>query len=322
MSKAWRLRTPRSTWWKEYQQTQTFDQFKCAVPFRPNTVSSIQVAIVGDEELVARQMSLEQILKHVEVFMGFKVIQRGGLENPMPRMRLSAAGQRTSVDGVPQIGAHYVLAFLQGFVDPRAACTLAITPVDLYPPQHYDYVTGMTDPGDRLGLYSSARLYVDHLSTHRLSWGALADCVSDCVHLHQMVRSRRLELSKAFAKLLCRESLKLCGAQECSLLYCLMNPLPETDGHVPEAIAQLPFSLCCICLRKLQWLSQVDLLDRYSRIPPIINSWFFEEQIRKVPYCVSCQNALFHIQYTYNTFTDTYIYIKYKNNDNLVIFVP
>ena len=36
----------------------------------------------------------------------------GGLENPMPRMRLSAAGQRTSVDGVPQIGAHYVLAFL------------------------------------------------------------------------------------------------------------------------------------------------------------------------------------------------------------------
>ncbi|CAK9023041.1 unnamed protein product [Durusdinium trenchii] len=274
MSKAWRLRTPRSTWWKEYQQTQTFDQFKCAVPFRPNTVSSIQVAIVGDEELVARQMSLEQILKHVEVFMGFKVIQRGGLENPMPRMRLSAAGQRTSVDGVPQIGAHYVLAFLQGFVDPRAACTLAITPVDLYPPQHYDYVTGMTDPGDRLGLYSSARYFASHHEDGSSDTGTLELGVSTST---AMVRSRRLELSKAFAKLLCRESLKLCGAQECSLLYCLMNPLPETDGHVPEAIAQLPFSLCCICLRKLQWLSQVDLLDRYSRIPPIINSWFFEE---------------------------------------------
>eukprot|EP00913_Durusdinium_trenchii_P018666 g17541.t1 len=208
-------------------------------------------------------MSLEQILKHVEVFMGFKVIQRGGLENPMPRMRLSAAGQRTSVDGVPQIGAHYVLAFLQGFVDPRAACTLAITPVDLYPPQHYDY-DGSSDTGTlELGVSTSTA----------------------------MVRSRRLELSKAFAKLLCRESLKLCGAQECSLLYCLMNPLPETDGHVPEAIAQLPFSLCCICLRKLQWLSQVDLLDRYSRIPPIINSWFFEEQIRKVPRHSGCGNA-------------------------------
>ena len=39
---------------------------------------------------------------------------RGGSEHPMPRMRLSAAGQRTGVDGVPQIGGHYVLAFLQG----------------------------------------------------------------------------------------------------------------------------------------------------------------------------------------------------------------
>ena len=34
-----------------------------------------------------------------------------------------------------------------------------------------------------------------------------------------------------------------------------MNPLPEADGQ-PEAIGQLPFSLCCICLRKLQWLTQ------------------------------------------------------------------
>lgn len=29
-------------------------------------------------------------------------------------MRLSVAGQRMSLDGVPQIGAHFVLAFLQG----------------------------------------------------------------------------------------------------------------------------------------------------------------------------------------------------------------
>lgn len=38
----------------------------------------------------------------------------GGIDHPMPRMRLSAAGQRTSMDGLPQIGGHYVLAFLQG----------------------------------------------------------------------------------------------------------------------------------------------------------------------------------------------------------------
>ena len=41
--------------------------------------------------------------------------ETGGIDHPMPRMRLSAAGQRTSMDGLPQIGGHYVLAFLQGW---------------------------------------------------------------------------------------------------------------------------------------------------------------------------------------------------------------
>ena len=40
-----------------------------------------------------------------------------------------------------------------------------------------------------------------------------------------------------------------------------MNPLPEADGQ-PEAIAQLPFALCCICLRKLQWLTQAALSEQ------------------------------------------------------------
>ena len=35
----------------------------------------------------------------------------------------------------------------------------------------------------------------------------------------------------------------------CFILICLII--------LVQAIAQLPFSLCCICLRKLQWLSQV-----------------------------------------------------------------
>ncbi|CAJ1356389.1 unnamed protein product [Effrenium voratum] len=209
----------------------------------------------------------------------------GDSERPMPRMRLSAAGQRTAVDGVLQIGGHYVLAFLQGALDPRAACTLAVTPADLYPPENYDYVTGMTDPGDRLGLFSSARYFATHREeTQRASVFSEADSLRASESaLHgpgpgHSVRNRRIELSKIFAKLLCRETLKLCGAKECRLLHCLMNPMPEIDGQVvPEGISLLPFSLCCICLRKLQWLTQADLLDRYARIPAVTNAWFWEE---------------------------------------------
>ena len=49
-----------------------------------------------------------------ESFVRQKAPAIGGIDHPMPRMRLSAAGQRTSMDGLPQIGGHYVLAFLQG----------------------------------------------------------------------------------------------------------------------------------------------------------------------------------------------------------------
>ncbi|CAJ1433751.1 unnamed protein product [Effrenium voratum] len=285
ISQAWRLRTVSGSWWQEYQKTQTFDQFKCAMPFRPNTASTIHVVIIGDDEQLNRHINLEQVLKHLEVFIGFKVQIRGDSERPMPRMRLSAAGQRTAVDGVPQIGGHYVLAFLQGALDPRAACTLAVTPADLYPPENYDYVTGMTDPGDRLGLFSSARYFATHREeTQRASVFSEADSLRASESaLHgpgpgHSVRNRRIELSKIFAKLLCRETLKLCGAKECRLLHCLMNPMPEIDGQVvPEGISLLPFSLCCICLRKLQWLTQADLLDRYARIPAVTNAWFWEE---------------------------------------------
>jgi len=302
-SRAWTLRSPRHSWWEEYQKTQTFEDFKSAMPFRPNTASMIHIVIVGDEEQLERQMQLDQVLRHVEVFTGFKVVIRGKKDSPVPRMRLAASGQRTSVDGVPQIGAHFVLAFLQSFLDPRVACTLALTPVDLYPPEHYDYVTGMTDFQDRLGLYSSARYFStgsgeDH---HRQSleggWdgesvgrGSIRSDIPFSPSQHsfptspgshgalQATRTKRLELSKLFAKLLSREVMKLCGAKECRLLHCLMNPLPEMDSDVaPEAISQLPFSLCCICLRKLQWITQGDLLDRYARLAPVSHAWFWEE---------------------------------------------
>mmetsp|Transcript_1405 Transcript_1405/g.3219 ORF Transcript_1405/g.3219 Transcript_1405/m.3219 type:complete len:394 (-) Transcript_1405:56-1237(-) len=300
-AQAWTLRSPRFSWWEEYQKCQSFEDFKRAMPFRPNTANLIHIVIVGDDEQLLRLIHLESVLRHVEVFTGFRVLLRGGKDSPIPRMRLAASGQRTSVDGVPQIGAHFVLAFLQSFLDPRAACTLALTPVDIYPPEHYDYVTGMTDPQDRLGLYSTSRYFSagnaedyhrasidgsDAGSGHRASVhsvpispsqysiGPLSPGSSSTAQ----ARTKRLELSKLFAKLLSREVLKLCGIKECHLLHCLMNPLPQIDSEVtPEAVSLLPFSLCCACLRKLQWITQADLLDRYARLAPVTHAWFFEE---------------------------------------------
>lgn len=38
-------------------------------------------------------------------------------------------------------------------------------------------------------------------------------------------------------------------------------------------------NLCPCCLRKLQWVSQVDLLDRYAQMLGALSSWYPEEAI-------------------------------------------
>merc|ERR1712151_1163260 len=81
-------------------------------------------------------------------------------------------------------------------------------------------------------------------------------------------------LAICLVKVLCRESLKLCVMGECNLMQCLMNPFPPGP---PEAVNALPLNLCCVCLRKLQWLTQIDLLDRYSRLPAVVSGWYVEE---------------------------------------------
>eukprot|EP00930_Biecheleria_cincta_P018211 TRINITY_DN14264_c0_g2_i1.p1 TRINITY_DN14264_c0_g2~~TRINITY_DN14264_c0_g2_i1.p1 ORF type:complete len:395 (-),score=58.56 TRINITY_DN14264_c0_g2_i1:106-1224(-) len=300
---AWTLRQlPRgSTWWDQYKQTQTFDEFKLALPFRPNTMTAVQVVLVGDEEDLQQRLHLEKILRHVEEFIGLRV----EFLTDRPQLRLSAAGLRKSADDVEQVGGHFVLAFLQGILDPRSVCTLALTSVDLYPPQMYDFVTGMVDVTDRVGLYSTARYfkYQDSSATSQTQEEqaslveepqdapsedqvSATDSRTNSTVIQEVSKSSaeeetqmKLKLSVTFVKVLVRETLKLCGAKECTLLSCLMNPLPETEnsGLQPEVVNLLPLSLCCICLRKLHWLNQSDLLDRYGKLPPVLSGWFWEE---------------------------------------------
>merc|ERR1711933_39908 len=132
--------------------------------------------------------------------------------------------------------------------------------MDLYPPSTYEFVTGITDATQRVAVYSTARYY--HKSKEpKDDYPTTAE-------------SRKELLTQCFIKTLCREVFKLCRMGECHLLHCLMNPFP---GGPPELIRKLPLSLCCICLRKLQWLTQADLLDRYARLPAVLGDRFCEE---------------------------------------------
>ncbi|CAE8633428.1 unnamed protein product, partial [Polarella glacialis] len=121
--------------------------------------------LLGEEEELRRILHLDEVLDQVQVFLGLKVLLITDKAKQLTK-RLSLAAPRTSAEGIDQVGGHIVLAFLQGVLDPCAACTIAITNIDLYPPQKYDFVTGMTDPGDRIGLYSTARYFQHAMALH------------------------------------------------------------------------------------------------------------------------------------------------------------
>jgi len=237
---------------EQFKRTQGFDAFCAAMPFRPNSTKGvIDIVLVGEAWAMRDSIHLDAVLSHLESFCGFKVVLRP------EHVALGDWAHPREVEGkkrIMQYGAHFILANLKQSLDPRSTCTLAVTPTDLYPPRAYQYVTGMADASQRVGLFSYHRYYSD-----------AGDRNDPDV---QIKRTMCLIMT------LCRETLKLCGMGECNLLKCLMNPVPRGP---PEGIRNLPLSLCCICLRKLHWLTQNDLLDRYAALPAVLGEFFEEE---------------------------------------------
>jgi len=267
---------PPPTLWDSFQKTQTYDNFKRALPFRPNsTNNTIEFVVVGDQKKLDDCLHIDALLLHLEAFIGFPVHLRASPLSLGPK-----AHPRQATDGKEQFGAHYILAELRSTADPRSVCTIGLTTVDLYPPSTYEFVTGITDASQRVAIYSVARYFWQGSKkaevTRRDSSMEMDADVAEKREAMPTGEWRKELMTQCLIKTLCREVLKLCHMEECHLVECLLNPFP---GGPPEAIKKLPLSLCCICLRKLQWLTQADLLDRYAGLPAVLGDRFMEETV-------------------------------------------
>merc|ERR1711907_898242 len=96
-----------------------------------------------------------------------------------------------------QYGAHFILGRLKRTTDPRSVCTLGITASDLYPPKTYEFITGIADESQRVGLYSFARYLTSSKGDDSLT------------------PDFKIKRTVCLIMTLCREALKLCGFQEC-----------------------------------------------------------------------------------------------------------
>lgn len=238
------------TWHDLHQQSQSFEDFKAAAPFRPlSTNGLIDVVVYGDQQQLLNAVQLDHTLELLTCFLGAEAVLRPREERLGPWVQRRARPGESS-----QVSAQAIFAHLSASADPRSMCTIGLAAADLYPPSGCEFVTGLADAASRVGLFSPARYRV--VAETRGSGAA------------------RIAASRCFAKTLAREILKMCGMRECRLLRCLLNPFPGTQ---PEAVDTLPLNLCCICLRKLQWLSQKDPLDRLKQLPPVLSDWYPEE---------------------------------------------
>jgi archaemetzincin len=135
-----------------------------------------------------------------------------------------------------------------------AFCVLAITMEDLYPDPSWNFVFGQASPQDSVGVFSFARYDpVFYAEKRRKNFQAV--------------------LLRRSCKVLAHESVHMFSLAHCIYFQCLMNG----SNHLQESDAR-PFSLCPVCLRKLQFSIGFDVVDRYQKLLDFYKRVGFENE--------------------------------------------
>jgi archaemetzincin len=183
-------------------------------------LASVEIGRLGG---AVPEDALAAIVEVVQAFVGVRAVK---LE---AGVRLDGVAVREDRGFGVQAHAGAVLAKLRP--PARAFSLTAVTMLDLFPRDGWEFCFGLADVRSRAGVFSFAR------------FGGLED---------------PLFLQRA-CKVATHEVLHTFGLRHCVLFECLMNgsnSLEESDRK--------PFGLCSVCLRKLHWATACDLHQRDS----------------------------------------------------------
>jgi archaemetzincin len=218
------------------EQGQTFEQFKASSPNRPVPNKNIIYFQPLGDFAADRSPSLEKLREFAAAFfaMEIKTLPSVPIDNfPTRRNPFTHNSQILTTD---------VLRFLKVRVPADAFCILAITMEDLYPEASWNFVFGQASLRDRVGVYSFSRYDPAFYGEARTSG-------------YEFLLLRRS------CKVLAHETSHMFGLTHCTFFNCLMNG----SNHLAESDRR-PLHLCPVCLRKLQWSVEFDVLARYSTL--------------------------------------------------------
>ena len=164
---------------------------------------------------------------------------------PAPTDGAKFPTRRNPLTGNTQILTGDVLNFLKSALPADAFCVLAITMEDLYPEASWNFVFGQASLSDRVGVYSFARY-------------------DPAFYGQSRAPGYETLLLRRSCKVLAHETSHMFGLTHCTFFNCLMNG----SNHLAESDRR-PLHLCPVCLRKLQWSIEFDVLARYTALEQI-----------------------------------------------------
>lgn len=224
-------RAPRPGDWlaQHREDGQTFEQYLRADPNRPTARRAVlYIQPIGDFSPVQQKL-IEHTADAMGRFFGLpvKTLKPIGLDV------VPASARRTRAQ--PQILSTWVLDMLKPKRPADAVAVLALTNVDLWPGENWNFVFGQASLSERVGVWSVWRF-------------------GDPERDYTRVLRRTLQTAT-------HETGHMFGIQHCIAFECGMNG----SNNLPEADAT-PMPFCSECEMKLWWACRIEPARRYAEL--------------------------------------------------------
>ena len=242
-----------SDWLAVHRETgQGFDEFVRSKPNRPGEVRrKIYLQPLGQFPAGGVPLS-ESLREYAGSYFDMEV-------QLLPSMALNTSNITTRSNPYTrnrQILTGDVLAILRKNLPSDAFCVLAITMEDLYPEPSWNFVFGQASLRGRVGVYSFARY-------DPAFYGQKRD------------KDYEKVLLRRSCKVLVHETGHMFGLQHCIYFRCVLNG----SNHLKESDSR-PLRLCPVCLRKLQYSTEFNVVDRYGELFHFYQRSGFEDEAK------------------------------------------
>ncbi|MFO0951967.1 MAG: archaemetzincin [Isosphaeraceae bacterium] len=235
-------------WLAEHPESgQTYDEYIRSSPNRPTDRRKAMYVLPVGELSGAERSLVEATVLLLGIFYNLPVT----LLRPVSVRSFPASARRKNPnDGRTQLLTSHILKLSRTLSPPDAAATLALTAVDLWPGQNWNFVFGQASYQDRVGVWSFAR-FGDAKTEFDL---CLRRTLKTAVH----------------------ETGHIFGIRHCTAYLCGMNG----SNHLEEADSQ-PMGFCPVDERKVWWCCRADPVGRADRLVKFAVDWGLEDEARE-----------------------------------------